>query len=78
MGQPVTNLGSLSALQVPRVALLKGYKAGWWTCFAFSCFAGVLTIVGMRGIGYVGAKEAKVPTSLIKPLSNEPKTGQHS
>lgn len=70
MGQPLTDFQNLSALQIPRAALLKGYKAGWWTCFAFMAFAGLLSIVGMHGIGYVGSK--KMPERQSIPMRDTP------
>jgi hypothetical protein len=37
-------------------ALLEGYKATWWFCFASIVFTVVLMVWGLRGIGRVGAK----------------------
>ncbi|KAG8753279.1 hypothetical protein FRC12_011601 [Ceratobasidium sp. 428] len=38
-------------------ALLRGYRAAFWTCFAFGIVALVLTLVFLRGIGVVGERE---------------------
>ncbi|KAB5592523.1 MFS-type transporter [Ceratobasidium theobromae] len=35
-------------------SLLRGYRAAFWTCFAFGIVALVLTVVFLRGIGIVG------------------------
>jgi len=37
-------------------ALLEGYKATWWFCFACIVFTVVLSVWGLRGIGRVGHK----------------------
>ena len=37
-------------------ALLEGYKATWWFCFACIVFTVVLSVWGWRGIGRVGHK----------------------
>jgi len=37
-------------------ALLEGYKATWWFCFACIVFVVVLSVWGLRGIGRVGHK----------------------
>lgn len=37
-------------------ALLEGYKATWWFCFACIVFTVILSVWGLRGIGRVGHK----------------------
>lgn len=37
-------------------ALLIGYKAGFWTAFAWMLAACIVCAVGLRGVGKVGLK----------------------
>jgi hypothetical protein len=40
-------------------ALLPGYRASGWACFAVGCLGLTFSLFGLRGLGVVGAKTEK-------------------
>lgn len=59
MGLDLPDTRNLIATQIPKAALLRGYRAAFWTTFAFMCSAAFLALVWLRGIGKVGVKKAR-------------------
>ncbi|SPO23945.1 related to Cephamycin export protein cmcT [Ustilago trichophora] len=57
---------------IPAVALLQGYKAASWFCFACSVLSIVVALARLRSIGIVGGMEGKVEDSAPGTRSNSP------
>jgi len=47
--------------EIPKAALLQGYRAAFWTCFGLSMLAALVVAVLLRKMGTVGGKK-KVAT----------------
>ncbi|EIM80449.1 MFS general substrate transporter [Stereum hirsutum FP-91666 SS1] len=58
LGVEVT--GSTSDSDIPKAALLGGYKGAHWTAFAFGIAGTVMGILFLRGVGIVGHKKTKL------------------
>ncbi|KAJ9474418.1 putative Low affinity ammonium transporter (putative) [Pseudozyma hubeiensis] len=54
---------AVEAVERPIEALLEGYKAASWLCFACSVLSIVVALVKLRSIGIVGGMEGKVEDS---------------
>ncbi|CAE6463217.1 unnamed protein product [Rhizoctonia solani] len=52
-------------------SLLRGYKAAFWTCFAFGMTALVLTLIFLRGIGIVGHNPKSSNTEVEEQLEEK-------
>lgn len=49
------------SLDIPKRALLQGYRAAFWTCFGLSMLAVVVVAVFLRQMGTVGRKKKADP-----------------
>ncbi|PWY99234.1 hypothetical protein BCV70DRAFT_163676 [Testicularia cyperi] len=65
--------GDDNSIQASREALLLGYQAASWFCFACSCMAIVVAVVYLRSIGIVGGMEAKSEDSAAPTAPNSPR-----
>ncbi|GAC71507.1 predicted transporter [Moesziomyces antarcticus T-34] len=62
---------------VPVEALLKGYKAASWFCFACSVLSIIVALARLRSIGIVGGMEGKSEDSSVNPTRpNSPQLPQ--
>ncbi len=54
----LSNLASSSSANkaVNELALLAGYRAVFWTCFAAGVAASIVGAIGLRGIGIIGKR----------------------
>ena len=46
---------------IPKPALLQGYRAAFWTCFGLSMLAALVVAVLLRKMGTVGGKKKVAP-----------------
>lgn len=56
VAETVTDAGP-DGLRLDKSENLKGYRAAFWTCFAAAAASVVISIVGLRKAGKVGAKQ---------------------
>lgn len=47
--------------EIPKLALLQGYRAAFWTCFGLSMLAALVVGVLLRKMGTVGRKKQLTP-----------------
>lgn len=59
LGHPLQDFRNTPATSIPKEALLKSYRAAFWTCFALVALSIVITLLGLRQMGYVGAGRTK-------------------
>ncbi|KAG8771420.1 hypothetical protein FRC15_003422 [Serendipita sp. 397] len=76
----VVDVGHETAMEIPGVVILKGYRVAQWTCFGFGMLAFATAVVFLHGIGVVGAKKKRgvdaekgtLPSEKLDVISKEP------
>ncbi|KAG8819832.1 hypothetical protein FRC19_009491 [Serendipita sp. 401] len=76
----VIDVGHETAMEIPGVVILKGYRVAQWTCFGFGMLAFATAVVFLHGIGVVGAKKKRgvdaekgtLPSEKLDVISKEP------
>ncbi len=64
--------GKVQTSLIPKEALLKGYRAAFWTCCAFASLAALLIIVGLRGMGPVGRSRTAHSENITSAETKQP------